>query len=92
MTWTVLQTRKFSRVYKKLHHNIRLEVDKAVLAVIKDPSVGVKKRGDLSELWVYKFHANSQLYLLGYTLDEQPRLVYLESVGSHENFYKELKR
>lgn len=31
-------------------------------------------------------------YLLGYTLDEGVRLIYLEAVGPHENFDRNLKR
>ena len=34
----------------------------------------------------------NQLYLLGYTVDDEVCLVYLEAVGSHENFYRDLKR
>ncbi|MBX9834805.1 MAG: type II toxin-antitoxin system RelE/ParE family toxin [Burkholderiaceae bacterium] len=37
-------------------------------------------------------HRGGLLYLLGYTLDESVRLVYLEAVGPHENFYCDLKR
>jgi len=51
-----------------------------------------KKKGDLSELWVYTFRCLGQLYLLGYTLDDGVRLVYLEAVGPHENVYRDLKR
>jgi len=32
------------------------------------------------------------LYLLGYSLDDSVRLIYLEAVGPHENFYRDLKR
>jgi mRNA interferase RelE/StbE len=53
---------------------------------------GDRKVGDLAVLRVFKFRSNGQLYLLGYTLDESIRLIYLESVGSHENFYRDLKR
>lgn len=49
------------------------------------------KKDDLAALWVYKFKSQSQLYLLGYTLDEGVRLVYLEAIGPHENFYRDLK-
>ncbi len=34
----------------------------------------------------------NQLYLLGYTVDDEVCLVYLEAVGSHENLYRDLKR
>ena len=92
MTWGVRQTRRFSRVYKKLHDNAVTEVDAAIAWVANDPDVGEKKKGDLSELWVYKFRCLGQLYLLGYTRDDEIRLVYLEAVGPHENFYRDLKR
>lgn len=92
MTWDVRQTRRFTRIYKKLHDNIVAEVDTAVEAVAQDPDIGEKKKGDLSELWVCKFRCLGQLYLLGYTRDEGIRLVYLESVGPHENFYRDFKR
>ena len=68
------------------------EVDAAVEAVACNPDSGEKKKGDLAELWVYKFRCLGQLYLLGYTRDDGVRLVYLEAVGPHENFYRDLKR
>lgn len=92
MSYTVVQTRRFGRQYKKLHDNVAAEVDAAVLAVAKQPLMGEQKKGDLATLRVYKFHAQNMLYLLGYTLDEEVRLVYLEAVGPHENFYRDLKR
>ncbi len=58
----------------------------------QNPEIGDRKVGDLAALRVFKFRSNGQLYLLGYTLDETIRLIYLESVGSHENFYRDLKR
>ena len=92
MSWDVRQTRRFARVYKKLHDNMLAEVDAAVEAVACNPDSGEKKKGDLAELWVYKFRCLVQLYLLGYTRDDGVRLVYLEAVGPHENFYRDLKR
>jgi len=41
---------------------------------------------------VFKFRSQGQLYLLGYTLEQEVRLIYLEAVGPHENFYRDLKR
>lgn len=92
MNWGVRQTTRFARAYKKLHDNVLAEVDAAVEAVARNPDIGEKKKGDLSELWVYKFRCLGQLYLLGYTRDDGVRLVYLEAVGPHENFYRDLKR
>jgi len=92
MTWEVRQTRRFARAYKKLHDNLAADVDTAVATVAADPDIGERKRGDLATLWVYKFRSQGQLYLLGYSRDDGLCLVYLEAVGPHENFYRDLKR
>ncbi len=92
MAYDVSQTRRFLRQYKKLNDKTAKEVDDAVVQVAKNPTIGEKKKGDLSELWVYKFKSNIQLYLLGYSVDDGLRLIYLESIGSHENFYRNIKR
>lgn len=92
MTWSVQQTRRFARQYKKLHNNSAADVDSAVDEVRQNPEIGERKKGDLAALRVFKFHSGGQLYLLGYTLDEGIRLIYLEAVGPHENFYRDLNR
>jgi mRNA-degrading endonuclease RelE of RelBE toxin-antitoxin system len=92
MSFDVRQTRRFARQYKKLHDNIASDVDEAVALVAAQPDIGERKKGDLASLLVYKFRSQGQLYLLGYTLDEVVQLVYLEAIGPHENFYRDLKR
>ena len=91
MSYTVEQTRRFARQYKKLHDNVATDVDDAVELIAAQPSVGERKKGDLADLFVYKFRSQGQLYLLGYTLDSGVRLIYLEAIGPHENFYRDLK-
>lgn len=90
--WVVMQTRRFARQYKKLHDHTATDVDLAVDAVRQNPDIGEKKKGDLATLCVLKFRSNGQLYLLGYTREDHIRLIYLEAVGPHENFYRDLKR
>jgi len=92
VSWQVEQTRRFSRAYKKLRDNITQDVDAAVFVVAGDPDIGEKKKGDIAELWVHKFRSQGQLWLLGYTRDDGIQLIYLEAIGSHENFYRDLKR
>jgi len=92
VTWLVQQTRRFARQYKKLHKNSTTDVDSAVEEISRNPEIGERKKGDLAALRVFKFHSGGQMYLLGYTLDEEVRLIYLEAVGPHENFYRDLKR
>jgi mRNA interferase RelE/StbE len=92
MAFELRQTRRFARAYKKLQDNIAADVDKAALGIAHDPCLGERKKGDLEDLFVYKFRSQKQVYLLGYTVDQEVRLVYLEVMGPHENFYRDLKR
>ena len=86
----VLQSAAFARAYKKLHKNQKVDVDDAVEVIIKTPDIGEPKRGDLAGVYVHKFKSNSQLLLLAYEYDPESRMLLL--LGSHENFYRDLKR
>ena len=93
MSWQVLQTRRFARVYKKLTNAALIaDTDTAVATVADNPDTGECKKGDLAQMWVHKFRSQGQLYLLGYTRENEVRLIYLEALGPHENFYRDLKR
>jgi len=86
----VLQSTSFRRAYKKLHPNQKADVDDAVAAIVVDPTLGEAKKGDLAGIYVYKFQCVGQLYLLAYEYDPSTRMLLL--VGTHENFYRDLKR
>jgi mRNA-degrading endonuclease RelE of RelBE toxin-antitoxin system len=75
MSRQVFQTKRFARNYKKLHDNIIGTVDSAIAEVARNPYIGEKKKGDRSDLWVYKFRCQDEPYLLGYTRDEGVKLV-----------------
>ena len=90
--WTAVQARRFSRAYKKLAPQARQACNQAVIQVLGDPRIGQLKRGDLSSLRVHKFEAGARIFLLGYTLDAPLCLVYLQAVGPHENYYRDLKK
>ena len=92
MQYQVLQTKRFGRQYKKLHDNVAQDVDLTVSKLAENPKLGEQKKGDLANLYVYKFHSQNQLYLLGYTLDDGVRLIYLQAIAPHENFYRDIKR
>ena len=86
----VVQSSAFRRAYKKLHTNQKADADDAVLAIVADPTLGEAKKGDLAGIYVYKFQCVGQLYLLAYRYSPETRLLLL--LGSHENFYRNLKR
>ena len=87
----VLQTPTFKKAVKKLHQNQKKDLDKAVKALIEDPLLGDRKKGDLSFLRVYKFKMNKQLTLLGYSYQGGTVTLELMALGSHENFYRDIK-
>jgi len=86
----VLQTNVFARAYKKLRANQKDAVDVAVESIIQNPNLGEEKKGDLAGVCVFKFDCVNQLFLLAYEFDPSTRVLLL--VGTHENFYRTLKR
>ena len=86
----VQQSTTFKRAYKRLHPKQKADVDDAVAEIVRDPSVGEAKKGDLAGVYVYRFKCCGQLTLLAYEYDPGTRLLLL--LGSHENFYRDLKR
>ena len=88
----IIQTNRFKKAYKKLHINQLQEVNKAIEKIIRNPKIGEQKKGSLSWLRVYKFKVQGQLVLLGYSVEEKDEyIITLASIGSHENFYRDLK-
>jgi len=84
----------FLRAVKKLHPNQKVVLDDAVKEIVAQPGVGEEKRGDLSGVFVHKFKINAQAYLLAYELlpnKQAPEELVLLALGSHENFYQDLK-
>ncbi len=91
MSWAIRQTRRFLRTYKRLHTNQLREVNGAIEAVAANPLLGESKKGDLKRLRVHKFSCLGQQLLLGYSLEPEVKLIYLEALGPHENFYRDAK-
>ncbi|MGV8893075.1 MAG: type II toxin-antitoxin system RelE/ParE family toxin [Burkholderiaceae bacterium] len=89
-TVEVQQSAIFKQAYKRLHQNQKADVDDAVADIVRDPTIGEPKKGDLAGVFVHKFKCNDQLMLLAYEYDPGTRLLLL--LGSHENFYRDLKR
>lgn len=91
----VLDTPTFKKVVKKLFARDKKTVDEAINKIASDPTLGEEKKGDLAGVFVFKFKMNKQEVLLSYGLlpdKEHPQELVLLSLGSHENFYSDLKR
>ena len=89
---SVVQTATFKKAVKKLKANQKKELDKAVKELMAKPALGEQKKGDLAFLRVYKFKMNKQLTLLGYSFNDGTLTLELMALGSHENFYRDIKR
>lgn len=87
----LLVTPSFVRATKKLHPPQKVDLDEAVRAISADPAIGEAKVGDLAGVRVYKFRLSNQLCLLAYRILDEESLKLL-TFGSHENFYRDLKR
>ena len=80
----------FKRAYKKLHPNEKSKVNDAIRTIIQDPKIGQEKKGDLTGVFVHKFKIHNQEILLAYEWSLKERI--LLALGSHENFYRDLKK
>ncbi len=87
----LLVTPSFVRATKKLHPPQKLELDAALRIISTNPVAGEAKVGDLAGVRVYKFKITNQTYLLAYRVLDEESLKLL-TLGSHENFYRDLKR
>jgi addiction module RelE/StbE family toxin len=85
----VIQSPLFLRKVKKLNKNQKLELDKFIKKLIKDPEAGQEKTGDLKGIFVYKFKLIKVLYLLSYRIRDDS--IELITIGPHENYYRDLK-
>ena len=86
----VLQTPVFAKRKKKLHKNQIKDLDKVIKEIIKNPEIGTRKKGNLSDVWVYKFKMVKQENLLAYQWDSETRK--LVALGVHENFYRDIEQ
>ncbi len=75
-----------------MHKAEKLALDKAIKEIVLNPFVGELKIGDLAGVQVFKYKHNAQLYLLAYEfIENRLTLTFIEH-GTHENFYRNLKR
>ena len=88
----IIQTRRFEKAVKKLHKSQKNDLDKAIRTIVENPNCGEEKKGDLAGTRVYKFKMQKQLTLLAYEYESKTITLTLMAIGSHENFYRDLKQ
>jgi mRNA interferase RelE/StbE len=88
----VLTTPRFDRAVKKLHIEEKKALDQAVRSVMAAPASGELKKGDLVNVRVHKYRFNKEQMLLAYAANLDEQVIILMGYGTHENFYRDLKR
>lgn len=86
----VIASSNFLKFKKKSLKNLQLEIDNRIKKIIDKPEIGKVKKGDLRGVRVYKFSYKSQILLISY--EHTNGVIYLYTIGSHENFYRKLKK
>jgi len=84
------QVPQFKKITKKLHKNELSILNEEIKKLIQTPLSGELKKGDLAGVRVTKFKIGVQQYLLSYLFEKN--VLTLLSFGSHENYYKNLKK
>jgi mRNA-degrading endonuclease RelE of RelBE toxin-antitoxin system len=85
----ILQSRSFEQKVKKFGKQEKKVLDKQVLKIAENPSIGEEKKGDLRGIYVHKFKIKTTQYLLSYRFIRDD--LELVMIGPHENYYRDLK-
>ena len=83
---------KFEREYKKFTKRIQEAIKRQIKTILENPEIGEIKNGDLAKIKVHKFKEKNQLFLLSYEVEYERNIIYLYSIGTHEGFYKRIKK
>ena len=88
----ILQSNLFIKTVKKLHKSQKELLDEVIKTLIAQPELGDLKTSDLNGVRVYKFKVNINQMLLAYRYQKETLVLMLLAYGTHENFYRDLKK
>ncbi len=86
----IYQSRSFGRTIKRLHKQDKEIIDREIRDIADKPRAAEEKKGDLRGIYVRKFKIKTTEYLLAYQIVGED--LELIMVGSHENYYRDLKK
>jgi mRNA-degrading endonuclease RelE of RelBE toxin-antitoxin system len=86
----IIQSPLFKKTIKKFKKNQKLALDEEIRCIMEKPDIGEEKKGDLQGVYVHKFKFHTEEYLLSYRF--QGENLELITIGSHENYYRDLKK
>jgi mRNA interferase RelE/StbE len=86
----IYQSRSFGRKVNKFNKQEKDILDEEIKKIAENPTIGTEKTGDIRGVFVYKFKIKAIQYLLAYRFGGND--LELIMIGSHENYYRDLKR
>jgi len=94
-----IHKRPFSSFVKKQSKPFKMAIEDEIDYIKSNPFSGEIKVGDLSNIRIHKFNFKKQQYLIAYSFEEYKEMTQSDlikepmfyKIGSHENFYEELK-
>ncbi len=85
----IIQSRTFEKRIRRFRKQEKRIIDQQVKKLVKNPSVGQEKRGELRGIFVHKFKIQATQYLLSYRMAGADTLELI-MIGPHENYYRDL--
>jgi mRNA-degrading endonuclease RelE of RelBE toxin-antitoxin system len=86
----LLFTPPFRKFLKKQLPPMQLAIQDEIDKVSSHPELGKGKKGDRDSIQVHTFKFQRQEYLIAYETGEGKLIFFM--IGSHENFYRDLKK
>jgi len=85
----IIQSRTFEKRVRRFRKQDKRILDQQVRKILREPSVGQEKRGELRGIFVHKFKIHATQYLLSYRMANADTLELI-MIGPHENYYRDL--
>src|SRR5262249_4646185 len=92
MPYQGLAAPQYNRLRKRLSPAILKVLNDVQAQILNNPRMGDQKRGVVRDVWVEKFRAENDQWLLAYMTDDKTKVIYFLAVGQHENFYRDITR
>ncbi|MBS4095811.1 MAG: type II toxin-antitoxin system RelE/ParE family toxin [Sulfuricella sp.] len=86
--------RPFISFVKKQHRPFKARIEDETSKICRNSEIGEFKTGDLSGIQVHKFRFDNREWLIAYHVKEgivEVVLIDFFQIGTHENFYQDLK-
>ena len=85
----IIQSRTFEKRVRRFRKQEKRILDQQVRKIVKNPSVGQEKRGELRGIFVHKFKIHATQYLLSCRMADADTLELI-MIGPQENYYRDL--